>query len=115
MPTLRGDGIRDIFVKKGQARNLRDFFGDRSLDPGHPEDMAQIKAIAEGYIAGAYNDEQIEKFVRENPATQPFLNLARAKVEAGRKYFDPGSPAVTPFEGEFAGKAVRFANDEVGR
>ena len=117
MPTLRGDGIRDIFVKKGQARNLRDFFGGGGLDPGHPQDAEQLKAVIQGYQQGVYDDEQINRFMEQNPATEVFMRPALAQIKnmkaESARFFDPGSPAVTPFEGEFAGKGALLPKEAV--
>lgn len=94
MDTLRGSGIRVQRTPVDYIDLGRVFGKKKGLDPSVPGDAEQLKAVAQGYQTGAYNDEQIQQFIQENPATEiflaPVLAQTRARRSEAQQYFSPG-------------------------
>jgi hypothetical protein len=100
---LRGSGMREINVSPSSEAGVIDlgrlFGSKKGLDPTADADLAQIKAVAQGYASGAYDDSQIEEFLQKNPSAETFIlpvvqQVKTRKEEAG-KYFNPGGNVIT--------------------
>jgi len=104
MASLRGTSLRGISVTPTRTA-LFNISGKKGLDPSIPEDVAQLEAVAKGYAAGAYDDNQLEQFIQENPRTEVFLRpviaQSQRRKETFGRFFSPGRPA-EPFIDEAA-------------
>lgn len=101
---IRNGTMRDITVSP--APDPGRFFGfiPKGLNPGSEQDMEQLNAVAKGYASGAYDDSQIENFIKQNPATEVYLAPVIQQVRKQKEVFSNFAPAkpAEPFVDEQA-------------